>query len=43
MSTADDLISFSFFFLNSQLAKQTDFFKNIYLSPKCSKSRGIYS
>lgn len=32
MSTADDLISFSFF-LNSQLAKQTDFFKNIYLSP----------
>lgn len=34
MSTADDLISFSFFFfLNSQLAKQTDFLR-IFIFPQ---------
>lgn len=36
MSTADDLISFSFF-LNSQLAKQTDFLRIFIFPPRMLK------
>lgn len=40
MSTADDLISFSFFFLNSQLAKQTDFLGIFIFPPNAQNLEG---